>query len=266
MQTGPANNGNSCPAGYFKPPETPPAVPAFTTAAANSPTLTWGELRNLGWDLPPSRPTTEEWYNSSANTQYSSTFWSVQCNGKGFVTADGRGCTTNKPPAGSVVDPTKTYGATHVRYNCTTQSFWVLTYAFVDKAFDLSPGAMWAVTCATTDTDLGTCDSSNSDKFLQMPDSATTPQAAGTCGGQSGCGPATLASEWCCQDMWAVVGGVNNATWFGWLGQARFQLPSNTNTSYAQAQVHFNSNGATTTQSNARNLSFNGMCLACGGE
>lgn len=265
MQTGPANYGTTCPAGYFRPPETPLAVPAFTNAATNNATLTWQQLRNLGWDLPETRPTTAQWYSTYANTQYSSTFWSVQCNGRGFVAADGRGCTTNANNA-AAIDATKTYGATHVRYNCTTQSFWVLTYAFADKVFNPEGKNMWAVTCATTATDLGTCDSGNQNKFLQMPDGASSPQAAGTCGGQSGCGSAASASEWCCQDMWAIVGSANNTDWFGWLGQARFQLQPNTNTSYAGAQVHFQSVAATTTQSNGRNLSFNGMCLDCGGE
>jgi hypothetical protein len=58
-------------------------------------------------------------------------FYSLQCNGWGNVNADRDECVKvkgNVPPY--PVETGFRYGATHLRYDCTTKSLWVLTYVF----------------------------------------------------------------------------------------------------------------------------------------
>jgi hypothetical protein len=71
--------------------------------------VTWQDLRNLGWDLPATRPTKAGYATSGLFN--SSSFASIMCNGWKEVTGDRRGCTNTENGA---------FGAAHIRYNCTT--------------------------------------------------------------------------------------------------------------------------------------------------
>jgi hypothetical protein len=51
------------------------------------------------------------------------------CNGWGNVNADRDEC-VKRNPSPTVNYPDFRYGATHVRYDCTSKSLWVLTYVF----------------------------------------------------------------------------------------------------------------------------------------
>lgn len=104
-----------------------PAVPAGAVvqwADLGKPTNDGG----LGWSVPPTRPNHLD--NISPVTT-ADDFYSLQCNGWGNVNADRDECVKvkgNVPPY--PVETGFRYGATHLRYDCTTKSLWVLTYVF----------------------------------------------------------------------------------------------------------------------------------------
>lgn len=70
-------------------------------------------------------------------------FYTVQCETRFRVNATRNGCLTG--PQGD--NGGTVFGATHIRYNCTTKRFHILTYAFEDMIFDPIISAMWTATC-----------------------------------------------------------------------------------------------------------------------
>lgn len=94
----------TCPSGY-----TPVRRGVTSTHPQAQGKVTWKELRRLGWALPESRPTKTNYATSGLFN--STEFYSIMCNGFKEVTADRQGCSNANSGA---------YGATHIRYNCTT--------------------------------------------------------------------------------------------------------------------------------------------------
>lgn len=169
-----ATSGTTCPSGYRTP------LRSTTDSPPATGSVPYSALRSYGWDVPSPRP-----LNSAPSA--SADYWDVVCtsfNSQSSYTQ----CGTKEPVNGG--------GAVHLRYSCTDNTMWILTYVFSAYMFQTSFGDLWAVyNCPSTG-----CKAS-SDKFVQFAGTEENASCQSTCSAStSGCS-GTGQSCWCCQDV-----------------------------------------------------------------
>jgi hypothetical protein len=134
------------------------------TSDPTAPQVKYSNLAGLGWEVNVPR--------TSSFTTATGNFWSVLCNNFGKVTASRTDCTTesNGGPSGGA-------GEVHVRYDCSSRTFWVLAYVYDTYTLSPTKADMWAINRCTasgrgnTPAEIpspdASCDNGNT-KFLQV--------------------------------------------------------------------------------------------------
>lgn len=143
-----------------------------------------------------------------------------QCNSFGNVDASRTSCITTDTSS-------KLVGATHMRYDCSEKSFWVLTYVFQDFGFSQTVADMWI------NADCGACNSAAGAKEISYSGDANSGNCASSCSAATCSGSSCSV---CCNDMWPVI---DNGLWVGYLAKAHFGLPSGAVAAWDSVLVHW---------------------------
>lgn len=108
-----------------------------TTATPPPGQVQYSALSSLGWDVYATRPSSTS--SPALATPYSTDIYSVLCNTWGSVDAT----TRRQCLSGS---NSQLLGEIHVRYDCTSMTFWVLAFLYSDRFMGPgTPPALWAM-------------------------------------------------------------------------------------------------------------------------
>jgi hypothetical protein len=240
LQAPPPNR--TCPSGYKKLHRGPSKAPTDRSVSYSS-------LRALGWDSLPARRSRKDKTDSATG---SVDFWSVLCSGYAKHSSDWKACKQADRPRG--------VGATHIRYDCTDNTFWMLMYVWDGIVMSTNASDLWAVnSCgpACTPSDAA---------FLQFQTDGT----GGSCG--TTCSSATnSSSSSCCRDVWPVTDGT--AGWVGWLAKGSFNLTNSSTVFHDRVMVSMcwgdtcaNATLTASTPNGYSSSSSPGICFSCAGE
>jgi hypothetical protein len=175
---------------------------------------------------------------------------------------NGTNCRLNDGTVGGIIR-----GITHMRYDCTDQSIWILTYVVPGTDLQANNAALW------TDTDCGgvdptVCMTASGSKTFGV--GAT----AGACDTTCNTNPA-LRSNMCCLNTWPVTdtvtqNGVQVEVQVGYIVKGYFTLTATNKVAWDTILVHWDwqtsSDGGTGSSSALSGSGGNGICLNCAGE
>lgn len=152
----------------------------------------------------------------------------------------------------------------HLRYNCTTQDLWIITYVLYGLDLDTTNpgGSMWAKKCEPGTDD---CEGASGTKFVQYSGTIAGGNCDASCTSAPACG-ADGKCAWCCNDMWPIVNTTASGTteWIGWMARVKFDHSKNA--TYTQFNAHFDAveeSSSKTSASTLRKKQIQGLCLDC---
>jgi hypothetical protein len=207
--------------------------------------VSYSSLPALGWDLPPRRGRVD----NTETAIKSFDFWSVLCSGHAKHTSDWKSCKQADRPSG--------VGATHIRYDCTDKTFWLLMYVWDGIYMSRNAGDLWAVnSCGPA------CTSSDA-AFLRFQKDGTGGSCGTTC--------SNAANSSCCRDVWPVTDGT--AGWVGWLAKGTFSLINSSAVFHDRVMVSMcwgdtcgNTTLTASTPNGYSSSASPGVCFSCAGE
>jgi hypothetical protein len=190
----------------------------------------------------------------------------VQCNTFGNVGDNGKTCLQNNKVTLDTVR-----GITHMRYDCTSRSVWILTYVLPGTDLVPTTGDMWVDTdCAAAGSSV--CPNSAGAKTFDYEGGATSASCStsSTCDMDVG-----LRTGICCLDFWPVTdtvtrAGVPQEEWIGYIAKGYFTLPGTNTAAWDTVSVHWDFGTITAKNTGSSTprpgTGGSGICLNCAGR